>query len=69
MSVDGVGVEETYYHELVREFLYINLFALSCCYAFLYGKRRDHGGLEPRRESKRKRERERERELMRVEEM
>ena len=26
MSVDGVGVEETYYHELVREFLYINLF-------------------------------------------
>ena len=28
MSVDGVGVEETYYHELVREFLYINLFAV-----------------------------------------
>ena len=28
MSVDGVGVEETYYHELVREFLYINLFVV-----------------------------------------
>ena len=24
MSVDGVGLEETYYHELVREFLYSN---------------------------------------------
>ena len=30
---------------------------VSCCFAFAYGKRQDHGGLEPRRESKRKRER------------
>ena len=28
MSVDGVGVEEAYYHELVRKFFYSNLFVV-----------------------------------------
>ena len=42
MSVDGVGVEETYYHELVSEFLYINLFAVYMAGCLMEGNQ-GHG--------------------------